>query len=60
MLAGVGEGVQGTIAEYEVLEEAEPLVHRPVAGDHEAGYAVPVEDELVQVGGLLGREAVQV
>ena len=40
-------------------KEAQPLVHGPVAGDDEAGRLVPVEDEFVEVGGLLRSEPVQ-
>ena len=53
LVAGVGQLVQGAVAQDGVLEEAEPLVHGPVAGDDEAGHAVPVEDEFIEVGRLL-------
>ena len=33
----VGQTVQGAVAEDGVIEEAEPFVHGPVAGDDEAG-----------------------
>ena len=59
LVAGVGQAIKGAVAQYGILEETQPLVHGPVAGDHEAGGPVPVEDQLVQVSGLLGGETVQ-
>ena len=35
LVAGVGQAVESAVAEHGVFEETEPLVHRPVAGDHE-------------------------
>ena len=57
LVAGVGQPVESTVAEYGIVEEAEPFVHRPVAGDHEAGGPVAVKDQLIEVGGLLCCEA---
>ena len=56
LIAGVGQPIEGAVAQNGILEEAQPFVHRPVAGDHEAGGPVPVEDQLVKVGRLLGGE----
>ena len=36
LVAGVGQAVEGTVAEDGVVEEAQPFVHGPVAGDDEA------------------------
>ena len=36
LVAGVGQPVQGDVAEDEVVEETEPFLHGPVAGDDEA------------------------
>ena len=33
LVAGVGQPVQGAIAQNGVVKEAQPLVHDPVAGD---------------------------
>ena len=33
LVAGVGQAVQGSVAQNGVVEEAEPLFHSPVAGD---------------------------
>ena len=58
-VAGVGQSVQSTVAEDGIVEEAEPFFDGPVAGDDEAGGAVSVEDEFVEVGGLLGGKAME-
>ena len=57
--AGVGQVIQGTVPEDGVVKEAEPFLHASVAGDHEAGDPVPADDQLIEVGGLLGGEAVE-
>ena len=57
--AGIGQAVQGAVAENGIIEEAEPLLHRPVAGDYEAGDSMSADDQLVEVGGLLAGEAVE-
>ena len=59
LVAGVGQPVEGAAAEDGVVKETEPLVDGTVAGDYEAGRPVPVEDEFIQIGGLLRGEAVQ-
>ena len=59
LVAGVGQVIEGAAAENGVLEQAQPLVHGAVAGDEEAGGPVAVQDQLVEVGRLLGGEPVQ-
>ena len=54
LVAGVGQLVQGAVAQDGIVEEAQPFVHSPVAGDYEAGPPVTVENELVEVCRLLG------
>ena len=39
LVAGVGQAVQCAIAQYGVVEKAEPLVDGAVAGDDEAGLS---------------------
>ena len=56
LVAGVGQPVQGAVAEDGIVKKAEPFVHGPVAGDDEAGRPVAVEDELVEIGALLWGE----
>ena len=51
LVSGVGHPVQGTVPKDEVVEEAEPLFHTPVAGDYEAGGVMSAVDQLVEVGG---------
>ncbi len=53
LVAGVGEPVEGAVAEDGVVEEPEPLVDSPVGGDDEAGGTMPGDDQLVEVYGLL-------
>ena len=59
LVAGVGESVEGAVAEDGIVEEAEPFLDGPVGGDDEAGDAVSADDQLVEVGGLLGGEPVE-
>ena len=59
LVAGVGQAIQSAVAQDGVIEEAQPFVHGPVAGDDEAGRPMPVEDEFVEVGGLLGGQAME-
>ena len=59
LVAGVGQAVQGAVAEDGVVKETEPFIDGTVAGDDEAGRPVPVEDEFIQIGRLLSGEAVQ-
>ena len=47
LVAGVGQAVQRTVSKDGVVEEAEPLFHRAVAGDGEAGSSMPADDQLV-------------
>ena len=53
LVAGVGEPVEGAVAQDGVVEESEPLVDSPVGGDDEAGGTMPGDDQLVEVYGLL-------
>ena len=59
LVAGVGQPIQGAVAQDGVIEETQPFVHGPVAGDDEAGRPMPIEDEFVEVGGLLGGQAME-
>ena len=59
LVAGVGQAVQGAVAEDGVVEEAEPFLHGPIAGDDEAGDPMATDDQLVEVGGLLAPEPVE-
>ena len=44
LVSGVGQTVQGAVAEDGIVKETEPFVHGPVAGDDETGRPVSVED----------------
>ena len=52
LVAGVGQPVEGAVPQDGVVKDAQPFLHRPVAGDDQAGDPVAFEDELVEVGGL--------
>ena len=56
---GVGQAVQGAVAQDGIIEEAEPFLHGPIAGDDEAGDPVSADDQFVQIGGLLSGEPVE-
>ena len=45
LVAGVGQAVQGAVAEDGIVEEAKPFFDGPVAGDDEAGGPVADEEE---------------
>lgn len=53
------EPVDGALGENGVVEERDPLVDGAVTGDDGGGAAVALEDDLVEVAGLLGIEAPQ-
>jgi hypothetical protein len=55
----VGEAVEGTLDQDGVIEEGGPLVDSPVGGDDGGGAAVALDDDLVEVAGVLGIEAAQ-
>ena len=59
LVGGVGEAVQGAVAQDGIVEEAEPLFDGPVGGDDEAGGPVLADDQMVEVIRLLGGEAVK-
>ena len=59
LVAGVGQAVERAVAEDGVVEEAQPFVHGQVAGDDEAGRPMAIEDQFVEIGGLLWGEPVQ-
>ena len=51
--------VEGAVPQDGIIEKAQSFVDGPVAGHDEAGRPMAVEDEFVQVGGLLGGEPVE-
>ena len=59
LVAGVGQPVEGAVAEDGVVEQAEPFLHGPIGGDDEAGDRVTADYELVQISRLLGCKAVE-
>ena len=60
LIAGIGQPVQGAVAQDGVVKEAEPFLDAAIAGYDAVGYPVSADDQLVEVGGLLGGEPVEV
>lgn len=58
-VAGVGQQVQGAVAEKWVVEETEPILHGPVGCDDVAVDSVTANYELVAVSRLLGCKALE-
>jgi len=53
------EAIKGAVGEDGVVEERDPLIHGPVAGDHGRGVPVPLDEDIVEVAGLLRGELAQ-
>jgi hypothetical protein len=53
----MGEAIEGTLGQDRVVEEGDPLLDGPVGGDDGRGAAMALDDDLVEVAGLLGVEA---
>jgi hypothetical protein len=56
LMGSVGETVQGTIGEDRVVEERDRFLDGAVARDDGGGVAVPLDENAVEVAGLLGGE----
>ena len=55
----VGEAVEGALSQQGVVEEGDPFVDGAVAGDDGACAFVAFDDDLVEVAGMLGVEALE-
>jgi len=55
----VGEPIERTLGQDRIVEERDPLLDGPIAGNDRRGPSVALEDHLVEVVGLLGREPAQ-
>jgi hypothetical protein len=55
----VSEAIEGALGEDGIVEQGDPLVDGPVAGDDGGGAPVPFEDHLVEITRLLGGQASQ-
>ena len=49
LVSDIGQPVQGAVDQDGIVEDAQPFLHAPVAGDDVAGRPLTVEDGLVQV-----------
>ena len=59
LIAGIGQPVEGAVAQDGVIEQAKPFLYGPVGGDDEAGDPVTADYELIEVSRLLGCKAVK-
>ncbi len=59
LVAGVGQPVEGAVAEGGIVEETEPFLHGPIGCDDETGDPVTADYELVQISRLLGCKAME-
>jgi len=50
LIAGIGQAVQGTVAQDRVVEDPQPFIHGAVTGDYQAGPVVAGNDQLIEVG----------
>ena len=55
----MGQTVEGTLGQDGIVEEGDPLLDGPVGGDDGGASAVPLNDDLVEVAGLLGIKAAE-
>ena len=59
LIAGIGQAVQGAVAQDRVVKDAQPLFHGPVASDYEAGLTVAGDDKFIEIDQLLSVESLQ-
>jgi len=50
----VGEAIEGAVGQDGVVGQRDPLLDRAVARDDRGGVAVPLDEDVVEVAGLLG------
>ena len=55
----MGEAVEGTLGEDGIVEKGDPFLDGPVGGNDGGASAMTLDDDLVEVAGLLGIEAAQ-
>ena len=55
----MGEPIESALRQDRVVEERDPLLDGAVAGDDGRGPPMPLEQDLVEVIGLLGSKAPQ-
>src|SRR4051794_29203071 len=56
LVGAVGQPVQRAVAQDGIVPQPQPLVHRPIRGEEEARAAVALDDEVVEIGAVLGAE----
>lgn len=55
----VGQAVEGALGQDGIVEERDPLLDGPVGGNDGGASPVTLDDDLVEVAGLLGVEAAE-
>jgi hypothetical protein len=55
-MGAVREAIEGAVGEDRVVEEGDPLVHGPIARDNRGGVPIPLDEDVVEIAGLLGGE----
>ena len=53
------EAIEGAVGEDGVVEERDPLVHGAIARDDGGGGPVPLDEDVVEIAGLLRGELPQ-
>ena len=59
LMGAVGEAIERAVGEDRIVEEGHPLVHRAIARDHGGGVLISLDEDIVEVAGLLGGELAQ-
>jgi hypothetical protein len=55
----VGEAIQGGLGQDGIIEEGDPFLNGPVGGDDGGASPVTLDDDLIEVAGLLGAETTE-
>ena len=55
----VGEPIDCTLGEYGIVEQRNPLIDSTIAGEDGGSAPVALEDDLVEIAGLLGIETAE-
>ena len=55
-MSPVREAVESTVGQDGVVEAGDPFVHGPIGGEDRRGPAMALDEDVVEVARLLGRE----
>lgn len=59
LVGNVGEAIQGGLGQDGIIEEGDPFLNGPVGGDDGGASPVTLDDDLIEVAGLLGAETTE-